>query len=1062
VFWRKWLVRGLVFSVLAAMLAAAYVYQRWTNPEAVRLQVIAKLHDLFPGAEITLDSARLRLFGGIALSELRLTRSDDPDKTDFAYFPSALLYHDKEQLLEGKLFIRKVELNRPRLHIVRNREGYWNLSGLMAPLKPHEQPQIPTVVIHQGTILLEDQLANPGQLPIEIGDVNLTLVNDPLPTVTMEGTARSALASSIQVRGTWQREGNEVKLSARVDDIAVGPPLVQRLAAYYPDVGEHGRYLEGVGKLQAELFYRPESQPAFSHDVHCQLSQGKLRDPSLPLPFDQLEVAVRCTDSHLVVKRFSARAGEAALNLTQGDIRWGSGAQGFAFKGTIAHLPIAKDLFVRLPDGVRVMDDLFKPEGPATLSFDVAQQAGAWKRQAFVLRPEGIKAAFKGFDYLLERITGTVDIDWLQKHITVELAGYTGPRRVQARGDWLGLGAQARVNLDIQGQDVPLDQKLMNALCEPFKTTVRAFRLGGLGDFQIKIRHTPGTKEFANQYLVLVHDGSMEWEQFPYRLEQVKGILDIQPRHWEFRDFQGTHQNGVLRARGRSYPVPEGQSRLDPRIAVEINGTNVLLDKDMRRAIGKFEGLARAWDNFDPKGRLDFSAKIDHLPKQPQDLDVTVNVCHCSINPCFFRYALNDLSGQVHYSKNGVQLRQVSARHNNSVVQLARGDVKLYPGGSYVKLSDGKVNVYPNGLIYVDLPDLQANPLVPDAEFRNALPPALKQACEGMHLKDPVAFQTRLVIALAGEPGSLPQIFWDGKLWMRGATIQAGVPIEQVSGCFGCTGSHNGHQMEGLSGNLQLTRATMFNQPFQDVYCTINVPKKTPDVMVLGVNAPLFGGKISGQARVEVNSTLRYDMDLTASEVKLDAFGRHNFGSGSQLSGVVGGRLFLTGKGNGLSSLEGNGSLEIPKGHLYNLPLLLDLLKFLGLRWPDRTAFDQAQATFSIHGDVVSFSQLELYGNAISLHGQGEMKLDGSDVRLDFIPVWGRIEQLLPSVWQPIPSVIGKNVLKIEMRGKVGKEKDLHFHKKPLPALTNPLLQIRDRILGKPGENSAPGNGTAN
>src|SRR5262249_5924315 len=162
------------------------------------------------------------------------------------------------------------------------------------------------------------------------------------------------------------------------------------------------------------------------------------------------------------------------------------------------------------------------------------------------------------------------------------------------------------------------------------------------------------TREFSNRYLVLLHDGSMEWQEFPYHLEQVQGTLDIQSRHWEFRDFQGTHQKGILRAQGRSYPVLEGQSYEDPRVSLEINGTNVLRNQDMRGAIGKLEGLAKAWDNFDPKGRMDFSAKIDRLPKQPQDLDVTVNVRHCSINPGFFRYALNDLCGQVHYSKNGV------------------------------------------------------------------------------------------------------------------------------------------------------------------------------------------------------------------------------------------------------------------------------------------------------------------------------------------------------------------------------------------------------------------------
>jgi hypothetical protein len=1058
VFWRKWLVRSLVFSLLGAMLAGAYIYQRWTNPEAVRLQVLAKLHDLFPGAEITLDAAHLRLFGGIALSELRMTRGDDLDKTDFAYFPSALLYHDKEQLLDGVLFIRKVDLNRPRLRIVRNREGRWNLSGLMAPLKPGQQPLLPTLVIHQGTILVEDQLASPGRVPLEIADVNLTMLNDPVSTVTIEGTGKSELAGTLQIKGTWQRDVNEVHLTAEAQGIPVGPALVHRLVAYCPDVGEHGRYLEGVGTLKADLVIRPGGDPALSHDVYCRLAQGKLRHPSLPLALDHLEAAIHFTDRHLVVEGLSARSGSTDLKITEGDIRWGTGRQGFKIKGMLAHLPVAKDLFVRLPEGLRMIDDYFSPEGPVSLSFDLEQEGGKWQRQLVAMRPEGMKAAFKWFPYALEGITGTVDVDWLRRYTSANLKGFTGKRPVTIEGDWLGLGEQAQVHLDARGTDIPLDQKLLDALSEPYKSTALSFKLTGLGDFNIKIRHTPGTVAYANEYQVLIHDGSMEWEEFPYRLQHVQGTLDIQPTYWVFHDFQGMHDHGVLRASGRSYPGPAGQTKEPPRVSLEIQGTEVPLDRDMRRAISKLEGLAKAWDNFDPKGRMDFSAKIDRLPRQPQDLDVTVNVQGCSINPCFFRYPLHDISGQVHYGKNTVQLSNVSARHNDLVAKIPSGDVKLFPPGSYGKLADGKMKVYPQGVIFAKIPDLQVTHLVPDAAFRNALPPGMKKACDGLQLNDPLDLQTLLVVALSGEPGSMPQLYWDGQLSLADASIQAGVPFEHVSGRFACQGAYNGYQLDGLTGNLQLTQASFFNQPFRNVYCTVNVPKKSPDVLVLGVNAPLFGGNISGQARIEMNSTLRYDMDLTASEIKLDAFGRHNLGTDSQLTGLVGGRLYLTGKGQGLAGLEGNGSLEIPKGKLYNLPLLLDLLKFLGLRWPDRTAFDQAQAIFSIHGETVSFSQLELYGNAITLHGQGEMKLDGSDVRLDFIPVWGRIEQLLPSFWQPIPSVIGKNVLKIEMRGKVGKKKDLHFHKKPVPGLVDPLLQIRDRILGKPGETAGPGN----
>src|SRR5262249_27537933 len=152
----------------------------WTNPTATRRQVLAKLGEKFLGASITLESARLRLLGGIALAELRMARRDDLDKGDFLYVPSAVIYHDKEQILEGRLGIRKIELSRPRLRVLRERGGRINLKGLLGPVRLDEH--VPTIVAHQATVLLEDRDAAPGTPLLEINDVEMTLRNDPLPT----------------------------------------------------------------------------------------------------------------------------------------------------------------------------------------------------------------------------------------------------------------------------------------------------------------------------------------------------------------------------------------------------------------------------------------------------------------------------------------------------------------------------------------------------------------------------------------------------------------------------------------------------------------------------------------------------------------------------------------------------------------------------------------------------------------------------------------------------------------------------------------------------------------
>jgi hypothetical protein len=1036
VFWRKWLVRLLVFSLLGGFGAVGYLYQRWTDPAAVRLQVVAKLSELFPGAEVTLDAARMRLLGGIALSELRLVRRDDPDRSDLGYFPAAILYHDKEKLLGGELAIRKVELNRPRLRIIRGLDGHWNLQGLTGARGPGSV--LPTIVINHGTVLLDDQLARPGQPPAELVDVNLTVLNGPAHTVNIQGSARSDLVGPLQVQARWQWERHEVTLTLKAPQMPIGPTLVQCLSRYFPEIGEHAQRLEGVAGLEAAVSYRPDSAQPWSHDLRWHLRQGKLHHPLLPVALEDLEAEVRCVDGQVALERLTARAGQARVSLTRAAVHRGTAGMDFEAAGRIEHLHVTEAVWNGLPACIGRYHELFHPAGPANISFEVAHRGGRWARVHTRIVADGMTATFQGFPYELDRIRGPVDVSWPEQLVQVDLTGYSGTRPVTVRGDWKGVGPMAAVRLDVRGRDIPLDRKLLEALRPPYREVVRRFHLTGLGDFDVAIRHVPGQACFANRYLVRVKQGTLKWDEFRYPLKDVRGTLDLLPDHWEFRDFQGVRNQGEFRASGRSYPAPPGHAAEDCRIAVVIQGSNVGLDKDLKEALDAFPCMARAWETFKPAGRMNFTTRIDQMPRQPQDLDVDVDVRGCAIDPTFFPYALTELSGNFHYGKNRLQMADVRARHGGTRVYVPRGEVALYASGG----------------LFADLPELRADPVFPNQDFLKALPAALKTLCESLELRaeDALDLKTRLVVSLPGEPGSKPDIYWNGVLGLHDASVSVGVPVEHVTGRVGCVGRYNGYQLLGVDSNVMLSRATLYGLPFHDLHAKLDIFEDAPDVVVLALKAPLFEGQISGPGRIELNSTLRYELDLTASEVKLDALGRHEFGADSQLSGLVGGRLHLTGKGTGLASLEGNGSLDMPRGHLYNLPLLLDLLKFLGLRWPDKTAFDQAHAAFSIHGDRLSFSHLELYGNAISLHGQGDMKLDGQEVRLDFIPVWGRIEQVLPAAWQPIPSAIGKNLLKIEMRGKVGASKDLHFHKKPVPGLIEPLIQMRDRLAGNRGD----------
>src|SRR5262245_1196145 len=310
--WRKWVVRGLVFCALGGLTLGAALYQYLTNPEAVRRQVLARLRSDLVGVHVSLDSARLRLFGGIAVQELRLSRRDDLDKSDFLYVPSALLYHDKEHLLQGKLSILKVEIYRPRLRAVRSRDGRWNLAGLLKERETGEQ--MPTLVVKQGTLVLEDRQAAAGTPPIEIKNLHLSMINDPLPVVTVEGSGSCDVVGPVRLHGRWQR-GGAATLTVELPAIDIGPDLVQRLAGYCPDAAVHARQLAGKGNLQATFTWNPRLSPPFRYTVDGKLDEGSFNHGQLPWPLERLRGSFQCIEGNIPRVELHAYAGPVRLDL---------------------------------------------------------------------------------------------------------------------------------------------------------------------------------------------------------------------------------------------------------------------------------------------------------------------------------------------------------------------------------------------------------------------------------------------------------------------------------------------------------------------------------------------------------------------------------------------------------------------------------------------------------------------------------------------------------------------------------------------------------------------------
>ncbi len=917
----------------------------------------------------------------------------------------------------------------------RGRDGRWNLKGLLNP-DATSKAVMPTLVITQGTLVLDDRLAAPGTPLLEITDVSLCVINDPETTVTFEGTGSSEELGTLRLAGSWQRDSDAVSLTLHADGIPLTSLLVQRLAAHCPEKTTLTPFhIQGKADVQARLDYQPASGLPLSYDVHCTVQGAKVVHPQLPLALENLQASARCANGRITVERLTATSGTARVELTGGTARLPRPDQDFEGVLTVSHLPLTAELADRLPEPVRALyHTYFKPVGRASARLDVASQGGRWVRHRYTLYPEDVRVCYVYFPYPTERLTGVVEYDWLANRTRVNARGFAGGRPVTVEGTWQGSGNDADVNFHIVATGLDITKALLDALPEDSRKMAETFHPAGRCDGDVSVIHRPGAADYENTYRITFRDTTVKWDGFPLQQEKVSGSLHIFPDHWEFRDFRGEHHGGEVSVRGRT--IPQAGDR-GPRIVLDIGGRNVALDADLREALKGMPALARAWDTFAPAGRLSFSAHIDRPPDQEQDLDIALDVRGCSIEPTFFKYVLHDLCGQLRYHKDQVTLTGFTARHNQTRLGLKKGVVDLTANGGF----------------YADLTELEGMPVVPDDDLLAALPEAMRDAAKGVGLRDPFLARTRLVVAQGGEAASLPEMYWDGQLWVHDAKLQLGVDVDGVTGTLACVGRHNGRQLLGLSGNVVFDKVTVLKQPFGKGHARLLIKPAAPDVLLVDLYAPAFGGDVSGQAHVDFHNDLRYELNLTASQIRLEQFGKHNFGSQAQLSGVGAARVFLTGQGSGLASLEGNGSIDVPYTtvtRLYNLPLLLDLLKFLGLRWPDRTLFEEAHASFGIHGKRVDITRLDLLGNVVSLWGRGGVNLDGTDINLDFYPSWARVEQILPAGVRAIPPAISKQLLKIEVRGKVtGDPKDVQFHKKPVPVLVDPILQVRDLVAGK-------------
>ena len=192
-------------------------------------------------------------------------------KSPLLIVPSAVLYHDKEQLNRGRLVIKKVDLENPELFLERGANGKWNVAEVAKQAAP-DKP-VPTFVIKSGTIHITDK--GPDPLPsVTLADAHLTLLNDPLPVLAIQARALAKGYGMVRVRARINRLNGGLSLGLEMPDFPLGESAVASAEKFAPDLAPHVGGLTATAAVRADLNYTARERQEVA-PRHSTRSEGR-------------------------------------------------------------------------------------------------------------------------------------------------------------------------------------------------------------------------------------------------------------------------------------------------------------------------------------------------------------------------------------------------------------------------------------------------------------------------------------------------------------------------------------------------------------------------------------------------------------------------------------------------------------------------------------------------------------------------------------------------------------------------------------------------------------------
>ena len=1014
---------GTLLTIIGAAAAGFYVYSRLNNE--VQKYVLAELKERYPELDIRIASAQIIENRGISIKDVEFS-------VPHLAGQSRKLLHIGELFIEcpvtlptlyqKNLRISRVIVKFPILRASLSPEGTFPELQLLTgdgdySLFFPEGGKPVLVEVENGTLLYDD-VRQPAP-PLHLSNINFSIVpevKELTQHISLKGSAEGDFFRRLNVEAEFLPESNQWQSTANCLQFDWSDELWQYLPPH-PYFKERPLF-QGRFNFNVRAVSDPLAEYGCRFSIDGTLSHGRAVFPHINRTFTELATQFAISNERIAIENLTGVADFARISANYVQ----EGLTFFGDKRQQAELTVnfrdcrfgdelVKVLAPFLNDETERLLEQYDYDGTADLHAQLTCRNGVWYPKNVTMQITDVGFAYKNFPYRVDRLAGNLYVDETALLRFNFKSKQDSPLQAVINGHYTNIFEDATGTVKITGEGIPIDQKLLRALPIETQNVINSLQPAGKLKARLIFELPPGDVPVKKQFDIALDHVSLRYDQFPYSLRDVTGLLHYDGTVWQIRDVSGINGTAVVRGGGYLRPVEEAQE-----FVIHVSAEELPIDDQIKQALLNPE-QRQLLQSLNINGRVNLAAQI-HYRTDDRKLNLSFQaVPRPSLSMCPDRlpYKIDNIGGEIRYENGSVTAETLTGTHREM----------QWRSGLYCQFNT-------DGESVVRFAPLAIDRLQADRELLDALPKQLSDFLETLQITKP--FNLSGGIEYRQSAQGEQAVRWDLNWILFQNSAKLGLPVENVCGIVRLAGQTVGERTQ-LNGELNLDflmvngfHVSSVRGPF-----SYQTNQQGHGQLRLGAAAhqPLTGrvcdGTITAEGLVVLADKFDYSINTNLIGADLAKIAQvlepaTQRAPAQQATGTLNCiNVNLRGIGTKWETVEGRGSIQLRDANIYGAPVMVRLLRELRIRETDPNAgmFSAVDIDFRLSGYQMYLDSAVFEGGVIFLQGDGLVRLDNRQLDLTMQIRLGNRRTQIPLV-SDIINGVGNQLVQMKITGQIG------------------------------------------